>query len=73
VIGTSTDVPAGTVLRLEQLAPVEIPEQFVTHSLTTDARQLVGKTLTIAVPKGTPIPWGLIQEARTGCAPEAAR
>lgn len=67
----AADLPAGTVLRLEHLSPQDIPEQFTTAGLFTDARALEGKTLAFALPKGTPIHAGALTDQHVPC--ESAR
>jgi Flp pilus assembly protein CpaB len=49
------ELPAGTVLRREDLTPRDVPEQLVTASLFTDARALEGKTLFLPIFPGTPL------------------
>lgn len=55
VLVASRNLPAGRVLAREDLEPRDLPEQFVTDSLFTDARQLEGKTLFVPINKGTPL------------------
>ena len=55
VLVAARSLPAGTVLKREDLEPRDIPEQFITDSLFTDVRQLEGKTLLAPIGKGTPL------------------
>lgn len=70
VIVAARDLPNGTVLKREDLAVADIPEQFATASLFTDTRPLEGKPIFGAISKGTPIHVAALETTRAACGAE---
>jgi Flp pilus assembly protein CpaB len=67
VIVAARDLPNGTVLKREDLAAADLPEQFATASLFTDTRPLEGKPIFGPISKGTPIHVAALETSRAAC------
>lgn len=66
VIVVAEDLPAGSVIRYDNLAQRPIPEQFVTASVVRPdvANKIVGKRVAVELHAGDPMMWNMFEPAR---------